>query len=155
MENADSIIKDSLAKQSLCAVLYMDLDKFKSINDTYGHELGDNVLRHVATAIKSVLKSSDLLARIGGDEFAAVLSNLKEIKQVDSIIKRIIEKVGEQVIISDMIISVNISIGVSIAPTNGDKLSLLLKKADYALYKAKEVEGSLYKFYTDDIEQMN
>ncbi|MGB3368914.1 MAG: GGDEF domain-containing protein, partial [Acidaminobacteraceae bacterium] len=100
-------------------------------------------------------KSSDLLARIGGDEFAAVLSNLKDIKQVDSIIKRIIEKVGEQVIISDMIISVNISIGVSIAPTNGDKLPLLLKKADYALYKAKEVEGSLYKLYTDDIEQMN
>ena len=154
MENACSIIEESLSNKYFCAVMYMDLDKFKDINDNYGHEVGDKVLRHVATSIKSVLKSKDLVARIGGDEFAVVLTDLDEFECLRAIVRRIIQKVGEKLMISDHEIEINISIGIAITENRVENLSSILKKADLALYRAKKINGGSYSIY-EEFENAN
>ena len=134
------------------AVLYVDGDNFKDINDHFGHEVGDEFLHQFGCALKSSVRSNDLVVRIGGDEFAIVLTGLVKDEQTrDQQVKQIIERIKETLetgwVISNQQFSPTSSIGVSFYPDHGTKLEELLHLADRALYDVKSLSKNNYKIY--------
>jgi diguanylate cyclase (GGDEF)-like protein len=120
-------------------ILFLDLDHFKSINDTYGHDAGDFVLIKIASRIKQLLRPNDIISRIGGDEFLMILWGVDSVENVQEIIKRIQNIVSLPILYQkENKLQVGCSIGVSSYPDDGEDLKELIKKADLALYKGKE-----------------
>lgn len=122
----------------LLAVLYLDLDHFKSINDRLGHEAGDQVLKIAAQRITGCLRAADIASRLGGDEFVVILNDLLDTNDAFGVAKKILETLAEPFYLSGKEIRISVSIGASIYPTDGEDLDSLLKNADAAMYRAKE-----------------
>lgn len=119
------------------AVFYLDLDGFKNVNDDYGHDVGDEVLKNVAKSLKSILRDSDFLARLGGDEFAIIVhANASQI-ELERLTKRIIEKISEPILVSFLTCELGVSIGVACYPNNETDVEKLMYIADNAMYQAK------------------
>lgn len=135
-------------KQKL-AVLFLDVDNFKSINDTFGHNIGDKVLKKIACKLKTCIRSSDVLARMGGDEFVILVSNLSDMNYVNEIADRIIKNLEEPFFIKSHTLYVTISIGISIFPSHGRNANTLLKKADIAMYRAKEKGKNNFQYFSE------
>ncbi|MFV8828097.1 diguanylate cyclase domain-containing protein [Alkalihalobacterium sp. APHAB7] len=131
----------------MVALLFIDGDHFKIINDTYGHEVGDEFLKEIASRLESSVRNIDIVARIGGDEFNILLTELSERKDVEKIIERIYNHLSSPWKYGDQVITMSISVGVAIYPTNGATLRVLGKKADNALYRAKKQGRNRYEFY--------
>jgi len=125
------------------AILFLDIDKFKRINDEYGHNIGDHVLKNIAVRLKSNLKSKDCLARLGGDEFVIMIADLGSKEQAEEIGYRILKVFDEPIVIEGQQLKINISGGISIYPEDGKELENLIKNADYAMYQAKKGEKDL------------
>lgn len=119
------------------AIMFLDLDGFKAVNDTYGHQTGDLVLKEVAKRLKGCIRSVDTLARLGGDEFTVVLIQLKDEKDASIVAQKFINAIQEPIMIKDKVIDLSISIGISTYPKDGTEPSDLIKKADNAMYKVK------------------
>ncbi|MBU0924989.1 diguanylate cyclase, partial [bacterium] len=137
-------------KQHL-AVIFLDLDEFKEINDTYGHNVGDKVLIHLAKEMREALREVDTLARIGGDEFVAVLSELNEISDALPIILRLLEAASKEIIIDNIKIKVSASLGVTFYPQNQNvNADLLLRQADQAMYQSKLSGKNRYHFFNTE-----
>ena len=134
------------------ALLFIDLDRFKQVNDSLGHDVGDILLKEIANRLTSSLRSNDTVARLGGDEFVVLLDIGVDEKSASYIADKIIKKIQKPVKLNDTIVSVGASIGISLYPNNGDSSDKLLKSADLAMYSAKNVGRDNYKFYTP---QMN
>ncbi len=130
------------------AVMFMDLDRFKEVNDTMGHDVGDVLLQHVAMRIQKCLREVDTVSRIGGDEFVVVLSKIKDEEDSLLVARKIIETVKETVKIEGREINTTVSIGISIFPTNGEESELLIKKADDAMYTVKRKGRNNVRLYT-------
>ena len=128
------------------AVLFIDLDEFKSINDLYGHDVGDQVLQMVANRLRSSLREEDLVSRWGGDEFVCLLFDVKQEADATRLAEKIIEQVAEACEFQGTTFSINASIGIAIYPTDGETAEILFKKADTAMYKAKETEKGVVLF---------
>ncbi|HJS86957.1 MAG TPA: bifunctional diguanylate cyclase/phosphodiesterase, partial [Acetobacteraceae bacterium] len=129
------------------AVLCLDLDRFKAVNDTLGHPIGDGLLRQVAERLQACVREGDTVARLGGDEFAIVLLNAGEPSQVDSLATRIIDVIGAVYEVDGHQISIGTSIGIALAPSDGSAAEELLKNADTALYGAKANGRGISCFY--------
>lgn len=125
------------------ALLFIDLDHFKQINDSYGHDYGDLILIHVARRAQKCLQEADLFARLGGDEFVTLLKDFSSPEHVFAIAKAMIHALSKPYHIKDTVLSVGASIGISLYPQHGSEIEELLKKADDALYKAKEKRGEV------------
>jgi diguanylate cyclase (GGDEF)-like protein len=138
----------SQREKSKSAVLFLDLDDFKIINDTKGHDIGDEILKSVANRLSGCLRKSDILARIGGDEFIILLENIEDINQVKQAAEKILTCFRESYTINDLNFDLSTSIGISLYPENGQDAETLIKNADLALYQAKEIGKSQYAFYT-------
>ncbi|MAV31326.1 MAG: diguanylate cyclase [Cycloclasticus sp.] len=123
-------------KQSL-AILFIDLDGFKSVNDNFGHDIGDEVLITTATKLKACLRESDNVSRVGGDEFLVLLEDVKKSDDVIHVAKEIIRSVSEIIEINNYSCQVGVSIGVALYPTHALNVEGLVKKADEAMYKVK------------------
>jgi len=123
---------------SKAAIIFIDIDKFKEINDNYGHDFGDRVLEKIAFRMKNNLKSEDKLARMGGDEFVLALSNISSQEEAIKITQRLINKFNEPLSIKGEKINISLSAGISIYPNDGKNLEDLIKNADYAMYQAKK-----------------
>ncbi|MGE4519859.1 MAG: diguanylate cyclase [Desulfobacteraceae bacterium] len=119
------------------AVIFLDLDGFKPVNDTYGHKAGDIVLKVISERMENSLRKTDTVARFGGDEFILALSELKEAIHASLGAKRILKIIEKPINIGDREVSVSASIGISIFPDDGKNIKELLKKADAAMYEAK------------------
>jgi len=142
META--IARCSRTNQS-AALLFIDLDRFKVINDSYGHAAGDAVLIKIAQKLLQTVRSSDITARIGGDEFVIWLEPIENATQVITVIHKLTEELALPIQYQDIALSVNASIGVSFFPIDAIELSSLLKVADDNMYKAKEAEGTTFQ----------
>lgn len=134
------------------ALFYLDLDLFKIINDTNGHEAGDKLLIQVAHLLKEGLRNTDLLSRIGGDEFTVVIQNddLETIKTVAGKINNLLSQLGYS--FNDMSYKVSVSTGIAIYPDHGSSVNELLANADLAMYQAKEQGGGQYHIFSPDIQ---
>lgn len=148
-ENLNISLKDLNMR---VAILFIDLDGFKSINDNYGHQVGDKVLKNVADTLKDVIGAEDIISRVGGDEFIIILSNLKSNTYVQKIAERIQTSLKKPFIYNDEFLIVGASIGISIAPENGDNSDTLIRKADLAMYEVKENGGYNYAIYSSKME---
>ena len=129
------------------AVLFMDLDRFKVVNDTLGHRVGDDLLIGVADRLKAVLNSSEILSRLGGDEFAVLIPDLKSRVQAENTAHRIIEVMTRPFEVDHHAISSSISIGIAVGPTDGEAGDNLLVAADLALYAVKNEDRGTYRFF--------
>ncbi|PZP39882.1 MAG: hypothetical protein DI585_02670 [Pseudomonas fluorescens] len=135
-------------RQQPLALLYIDLDKFKPVNDTYGHEAGDAVLRKVAELFRACVRDEDTVARLGGDEFIIVLYGLTEKPMVEERVKRIMELINEPIWLNDLRIKLGASIGITMAPTDGASVEALLQAADETMYAVKKAGRNGYRFYS-------
>jgi diguanylate cyclase (GGDEF)-like protein len=138
------------AEQSL-ALLYLDLDRFKFVNDTLGHEVGDRLLRALAQRIRSCVRGSDCVARLGGDEFAVVLDDLPGIEVASATANKICHAVNAPVEIDGHDLTVTASIGIALFPSDGQDASALLRRADTAMYRAKK-KHSDFEFFEESME---
>jgi len=134
------------------AVLYLDLDHFKNINDTLGHSIGDKLLKAVARRVRACIKDVDTLARLGGDEFAIIQANLEQPSDAAALARRIREAVTAPFELDGHRMLVDVSIGISTAPNDGSDADQLLKNADMALYGAKSDGRGTYRFFEPEMD---
>jgi diguanylate cyclase (GGDEF)-like protein len=134
------------------AVLYIDIDEFKSVNDSLGHPAGDELLKAVAARLRSCVRETDFVARLGGDEFAIVQTGIKQSSDVLELIKRIYEVIREPYECLGNQVSTDASIGIALAPNDGTDLDQLLKSADLAMYGAKADGRRTYRFFEPEMD---
>jgi len=138
LDRVEHLIAQSERIKSNFALLYIDLDKFKTINDTKGHAFGDQVLIETALRLKQSIRNSDTVARIGGDEFVLLLENISNKDDVSIMVESIAKALNKEFIINNEKFEVSCSIGVAIYPDDGTTTDTLLATADVAMYKAKD-----------------
>ena len=131
------------------ALFYVDLDQFKIINDTQGHEAGDNLLKAAVERLQEVIRSGDVLARLGGDEFAIVVEDLEHARHAEAIARHLIKSFETPFDLNGRKVSVTSSIGIAIYPDDHTNGIALLKHADIAMYKSKEDGRNRFKFFTE------
>jgi diguanylate cyclase (GGDEF)-like protein len=129
-------------------VLHLDLDRFKVINDTVGHPIGDRVLKVIAERLNAAVRKGDTVARLGGDEFVVALADLAEVHDVPRVAEKLIAALHPPVVIDGREYFVTASIGVSLHPWDGDDAETLLRNADVAMYRAKEKGKNNFQFYS-------
>jgi len=135
------------------ALLFIDLDNFKNINDSFGHEAGDKLLKIVAERMAGCLRSYDLLSRFGGDEFVILLSSMPGAKQVEHVARKVFDALQSGIEVEGRELFVSASIGISIYPDDAESPSDLLRTADAAMYTAKEAGRDCYRFYTTTMNE--
>lgn len=138
---------------SKIALMYMDLDKFKSINDSLGHTVGDELLKEVSRRLRESIRPQDTVARFGGDEFTLLLTGITELGDVIQMAERVLEKIQQPIHIQQQELLVTTSLGITLFPGDGDDLETLLRNADLAMYHAKSLGRNNFQFYTDEIHQ--
>lgn len=136
------------------ALFFLDLDRFKQINDSLGHEAGDMVLKKVSSLIKSILRKEDTLARLGGDEFVIVTGSMSKVADVGHLADKIKNALKEPIIIDGHNLYLSVSIGISLFPDDSKDMRNLLKFADSAMYKAKDEGRDNYQFYSPDMTRL-
>jgi len=134
------------------AVMFIDLDRFKPINDSLGHSFGDVLLKEVSQRLVNQLRVGDTICRIGGDEFVVVLPEVKRASDVAQVAQKVIEQVSQPVIVEERELAVSCSVGIAVFPDDGRDAETLIRNADAAMYHAKELGRTNYQFFT---EQMN
>jgi diguanylate cyclase (GGDEF)-like protein/PAS domain S-box-containing protein len=150
-ENLRQILVDSQRRQRLVAVMFLDLDRFKTINDTLGHETGDTLLKAVAERLRQSVRRGDVIARLGGDEFTIALADVAQADDVALVAKKILESFAYPFQIGGRDLFVTTSIGIGLYPQDHEQADGLLKSADAAMYRAKELGRNNYQFYTKEL----
>ena len=135
--------------KSTLAVMFLDLDRFKYVNDTLGHSLGDEMLKTVAARLAEALREEDSIARMGGDEFTVLLPELNSPDDAASVAQKLIEAVAQPMRIEETELFITTSIGIALFPNDGDTAELLLKNADHAMYRAKDAGRNSYQLFTE------
>ncbi len=140
-------------QNSNVAVMLLDLDRFKEINDTLGHPIGDLVLQEIGTRLDTCLRTSDTVARLGGDEFAVICPSI-DIKEATSFVEKIINQTSQVLNINNQHLYTSVSIGISLYPTNANDAESLIRQADVAMYNAKH-KGLGHAFYNTELDKLN
>ncbi|WP_285576549.1 putative bifunctional diguanylate cyclase/phosphodiesterase [Geothrix limicola] len=133
------------------AVLFLDLDRFKNINDSLGHEVGDLILKEVAQRLRTTLRDSDTVARLGGDEFIILLEEFSHPENIHSITHRLLFSLAQEIALQGYSLHITCSIGISFFPTDGETVEDLLKASDTAMYFSKSKGRNTYQFYSADM----
>lgn len=152
-ERLRSAIRSLRNPQASIAVLLLDMDRFKMINDTKGHHYGDRLLKVVAQRLQDLVGPEDTAARLGGDEFAVVLTGIEHSHDAAFMAERILQVMRESVVLEDMTIPSSVSIGIALAPVDGRDINELMRKADIAMYHAKSQGRNNFQYFTTDINQ--
>ncbi|MFH2046757.1 MAG: diguanylate cyclase, partial [Pseudomonadota bacterium] len=129
------------------AFMMLDLDKFKEINDTFGHHIGDLLLKSVAEKLTSILRQVDTVARLGGDEFVLLLPEQKDALSALQVAQKIMDGLRDSITLEGQTITITTSIGISIYPDHGADIDTILKTADSAMYQAKQEGRNRYRLY--------
>jgi diguanylate cyclase (GGDEF)-like protein len=152
-ESLDRFIRKSDQYHFKFAVIFLDLDHFKNINDTLGHDVGDELIKGVANRIHDLLPEGDIIARLGGDEFVIVLREQHDKRQVTLALQHIHKVMGEPMQVNDHRLQVSSSLGVTIYPDDATTIEGLMKNADIAMYKAKKSGRNHFAFFTDEMNK--
>ena len=150
-ERTESVLSHLRRSESI-AVFSLDLDHFKSVNDTLGHPVGDLLLQAAAERMRSCVRGEDIVARLGGDEFAIVQVPTENPTDITALAARLIAVVGAPYDLDGQQVIVGVSIGIAIAPSDSDKPDVLMKNADLALYRAKADGGAVYRFFEIEMD---
>jgi len=142
-------------RPSQVALLFIDLDRFKYVNDTLGHEAGDTLLLEAAARIKKDIRSSDTLARLGGDEFTLIIADADDVADAGHIARKIIDSLAEVFVVDGREVFIGASVGIAVYPDDGRSVSALTKNADTAMYLAKQSGRSTYRFFKQQMNAQN
>jgi len=153
MESINSSIIHAKRRNLLLAVLFIDLDRFKVINDSLGHDIGDQLLQKIAHVLTSCIREGDILARLSGDEFTIMLDDISALDDIAPIAHKIVSKLSQPFIVNGHELFTTASIGISLYPEDGDTSQLLMKNADIAMYSSKNAGGNRYRFYSSDMNE--
>lgn len=153
-EKFQQLINDNLSNETKLGLIFFDIDNFKNINDTYGHEVGDEILLKLCERIEGILDERHTFARFGGDEFVIAFSRVVDEIEIRELLNDLLLKVRKPFEVNNKSIYCSISLGVSIYPRDANNLDILLKTADMAMHKAKEEGKNRYKFFDVDILTM-
>jgi diguanylate cyclase (GGDEF)-like protein/PAS domain S-box-containing protein len=134
-------------QEHFVGLLYLDLDRFKEVNDSFGHAIGDLLLKEVSERLAQVLRLSDSIARMGGDEFTVILTKIVEPEDAAIVAQRIVDSLAKPFLLEGHMITIGVSIGIGIYPIDGKDPDTLLKKADTAMYRAKGMGSNLFRYY--------
>jgi len=137
--------------QSVFAVLFIDLDRFKQINDSLGHDIGDAMLIKASERIQNVIRKEDTLARLGGDEFTVLMQDLKNPQDASKVARKILQAFVDPIVINENTLYISCSIGIALYPNDAKDAVSILKDADAAMYKAKDEGKNNFQFYTSDM----
>jgi len=148
IDRLDQAIKTAAREKTQLAVLFFDLDHFKTINDSLGHNIGDKILIEVAVRLSECMREIDSVSRLSGDEFAAVITDIADISDVIKVVKKIIVAIRGAFKINDYELHVTISTGISVYPNDGENYEILLKNADTAMYCAKHSGRDSFEFFS-------
>lgn len=132
-------------------VLFLDLDRFKVVNDSLGHAVGDRLLQHVAQRLRSCLRAGDTVSRLGGDEFVVILNEIGEPEQAGRVAEKILAQIAQPLMLEERELHISLSLGIALFPDDGSDADTLLRHADLAMYLAKEAGRSDYRFFTADL----
>ena len=146
------VLEQAQAEGFRVGIMFMDLDSFKNINDTLGHSIGDRLLQEVARRIKTCVRSDDLIARMGGDEFTFVLANLDRGEEATQVAERILATLHEPILLDHHMLHISGSIGISIFPQDGSDVDSLVRRADAAMYRAKSQGHGCIERYQPSLE---
>jgi diguanylate cyclase len=131
------------------AVLFIDIDKFRNINESYGNDIGDQVLLTVANRLKSFVRAGDLVSRWGGDEFVCLLLEVKQEADVARFAHQLVNRLAEPCVFNGTVLSITSNIGIAMYPADGDTADILFNNADIAMYKAKKTKKRVVVFRTE------
>ena len=149
-------LADALARLNrngeACALLLVDLDRFKPVNDTLGHPIGDALLMKVADRLRSTVRPTDTVARIGGDEFVILQTGIREAADTQALARRLVDLIGRTYMVEGHLLTIGASVGVALAPADGESAEKLLKNADLALYRAKLDGRGTYRFFEPEMD---
>jgi len=153
-DRLEQAVEHSTRSGNFAALLYLDLDQFKRVNDTLGHEAGDELLREVARRLSNCVRKEDTVARPGGDEFTILLYDISDPGDAGRVAEKILEELRAPVTISGHPLVVTTSIGITIIPTDSVHSNVLTKNADLAMYRAKERGRNTYRYYSEDMNTL-
>jgi diguanylate cyclase (GGDEF)-like protein len=148
-------IRSAQRNKRQLAVFFIDLDRFKAINDSLGHEAGDQLLQEIAKRFKQSLRAVDVVGRLGGDEFIILIEDVDELSQVGTLAHKILSSAIKPIVLLGEECRVTASIGISVYPRDGEDEQTLMKNADMAMYFAKEKGKNNYQFYSKDIQSLS
>jgi diguanylate cyclase (GGDEF)-like protein len=147
-----ALLAEGRRSNAAVAVLCIDLDKFKMVNDTLGHPVGDALLVKVAERLRTAARADDLVARLGGDEFVIVQANAPQPQAAEALAARLVDLIGRTYIAAGHMLTIGASVGIAIAPDDADDITTLLKHADLALYRAKADGRGLFRFFQSSMD---
>ncbi|MBW6489037.1 EAL domain-containing protein [Sulfurimonas sp.] len=153
MDRLEQSLRNARRESSIVAVLFIDLDHFKEVNDSFGHSVGDKLLKNISTLLESSVRETDSVARFGGDEFTVLIENIESENTIIDLIQNIMNKLKEVQIIDSYQFYISCSIGISLFPQNAATSEEMLQNADAAMYKAKDEGRNTYQFYAEDMTQ--
>ena len=148
LDRLDQQIKSTERSPSFSALFFIDLDNFKATNDNYGHEIGDCLLKEVATRISSCVRQNDTVSRLGGDEFTVILTDLEHINDVKKIADKIVVELAKPYLFKEITVNISGSIGIALIPQDASNSEELISHADNAMYEAKHQGRNQYKFFS-------
>lgn len=152
-ERLTAMLDEAKRNTEYMAVVFIDLDNFKSVNDTLGHDAGDDLLKSVSRSIESCIEKGDMVGRLGGDEFVVAISNFNSTMDVVKKVNKILEVINKPLNIGGMDFYITASAGIAIYPNHGDNVKTLLKNADTAMYEAKNSGKNTYQLYNNELNK--
>lgn len=152
-DHAQDVLRHAVRHEDRCAILFLDLDDFKRVNDSLGHAAGDRLLTQVAGRLSGCVREEDLVARIGGDEFVILLPRIAHAEEPARVAERVLEALARPLQIDGQPLHVGGSIGIALYPADGGEIDSLLKHADTAMYEAKEAGRNAYRFFLPEMTQ--
>ena len=147
-ERAREAVAHARRHQKTCAFLFLDLDNFKTVNDTLGHDVGDALLKIISSRLRASVRGDDFIARIGGDEFCVLLLDIADAREAAAVAQKLLHELGKSYRIGEHQVNSGASIGIACVPQDGDDVATLLRLADLAMYRAKELGRNGYQFFS-------
>jgi len=152
-DRLNNILAQRIQNNRIVALMFLDLDRFKAINDTLGHKMGDKLIKSTAKRLKQCVRKGDTIARLGGDEFTVIITGLSQLEEAAQVAKKIIKSFSLPFHIDGQNLFISTSIGIGVFPINGKSAETLIKNAEIAMYRSKEEGGNSYHFYEAEMSK--